>query len=107
MKFTEAQRKIIDKYKELENEYGKGNVFLRYINDYWKVQFIIHKEGDTTYTKPAQQEKINGNILNSLEKKGILICCDNLHNEGIDPNGWRSFPEGVYCLGCRIKTEAA
>ena len=35
MKLTVAQQKIIDKAKELEQEHGQGNVFLRHINDYW------------------------------------------------------------------------
>lgn len=45
MKLTQKQQEIVDKFLELENEYGKGNVFLRWINDYWNVMFVIHRIG--------------------------------------------------------------
>ena len=46
MKLTEKQNRIIQKAILLESEYGKGNVFLRWINDYWRVCFIIHNITD-------------------------------------------------------------
>lgn len=106
MKLTNKQKQVVQKAKQLEAEYGKGNVFLRWINDYWRVCFIIHNKGDSTY-KPLLTEdtKINRNILNALENKGLLTGCDNQHNEEADPNSWRSQSEGWYYVGNRIKTE--
>lgn len=46
MKLTPKQNEVIEQYKYLESKYGKGNVFLRYINDFWRVRFIIHKTGE-------------------------------------------------------------
>lgn len=106
MKLTDKQKQVVQKAKQLEAEYGKGNVFLRWINDYWRVCFIIHNKGDSTY-KPllAEDTKINRSILNALENKGLLTGCDNRHNEEADPNSWRSQSERWYYVGNRIKTE--
>ena len=49
MKFTQKQTELINEYKRLEKEYGEGNVFLRYINDFWKIRFIIHRSGKAEY----------------------------------------------------------
>lgn len=46
MKLTPKQNELIEEYKRLESKYGKGNVFLRYVNDFWKIRFIIHKIGE-------------------------------------------------------------
>lgn len=46
MKLTPKQNELIEEYKHLESKYGKGNVFLRYVNDFWRIQFIIHKIGE-------------------------------------------------------------
>ena len=42
MKLTQKQTELIELYKQLEREYGKGNVFFRYINDYHRIKFVIH-----------------------------------------------------------------
>lgn len=106
MKLTEKQNRIVQKAIQLESEYGKGNVFLRWINDYWRVCFIIHNIGDFTY-KPLMTEdtKVNGVVLNALEKKGLLTGCDNQHREGADPNSWRNTSECWYYVGSQVKTE--
>ena len=112
MKLTKKQEEVLNRYKELEKEYGKGNVFIRYLNDYWKACFIIHKIGEDKYTFFYKDEdRINKTILNSLEKKGLLTCCDNNHNEDIDPNlyrnpnSWKDSSKEWFCVGSRIKTE--
>lgn len=46
MKLTPKQNELIEEYKRLESKYGKGNVFLRYVNDFWRIRFIIHKIGE-------------------------------------------------------------
>ena len=104
MKLTQKQMEVVSKYKELENKYGKGNVFLRWVNDYWKVCFVVHKVGASTYV-PLYDYRINRRITDSLESKGLLTCCDNQHNENVDPNDWRDKPEGWGVVGSRIKTE--
>lgn len=106
MKLTQKQQETVDRFLELESEYGKGNVFLRWINDYWKVCFVIHKIEEEIY-KPLLSDcnRVNGKIINSLEEKGLLTCCDNKHNEDVTPNSWNSQPEGWGCVGSRIKTE--
>jgi hypothetical protein len=106
MKLTEKQNQVIQKAKQLETEYGSGNVFIRWVNDYWRTCFIIHKQGDNTY-KPLMTEgtKVNGTILKALGKKGLLTGCDNQHNDDVDPNSWRNKPEGWYYVGSRIKTD--
>lgn len=103
MKLTLKQTELIEKYEQLEREYGKGNVFLRYVNDFWKIRFIIHKIGQTKY-KPIYDYKINGKIINALEKKNLFIGCDNNHKEA-DPNSWRGQPEGWFFVGSQIRTE--
>lgn len=100
MKLTPKQNEVINKYKQLEAQYGKGNVFLRYINDYWKIRFIIHEIGDRNYC-PVYDYRINGKIITFLESKGLLIGYDSEHKE-TDPNNWRSYKEGVYFCGSRI-----
>ena len=103
MKLTPKQTELIEAYEQLEKEYGKGNVFLRYINDYWKVRFIIHKSGQTEY-KPIYDYKINGKTINALEKNNLLIGCDNNHKKA-NPNSWRGQPEGWFFVGSQIRTE--
>lgn len=84
MKFTKSQQKIIDKFNELEKEYGKGNVFFRYANDCWKVVFAIHKKGDDKITLKLEKDfKVNGKIINSFQKLGILIP-KNINHETIE-----------------------
>lgn len=53
----------------------------------------------------TQDAKVNGIILNALEKRGLLTGCDNQHKEGVDPNSWRNKSEDWYYVGRRIKTE--
>lgn len=103
IKLTEKQKAVIELAKELESKYGKGNIFLRWINDSYKIQFIVHLIGTNTYNILGY--KINGTVCNALEKKGLLTCCDNMHNEDVDPNSWRDQPEGWLCIGSRVKTE--
>lgn len=88
MKLTAAQQNVIDKAKQLEAEHGKGNVFLRYINDYWNVMFVIHKSGDEkiTLTQLADKNKINGKIINALQEKSLLQMMDQNHNVLTDSN---------------------
>lgn len=106
MKLTEKQKEVIERAKQLEKEYGNGNVFLRWINDYWNVCFVVHKIGDDKiFTHLKENMKVNKATLNALESKGLLTCCDNQHNEGQDPNSWRSKPEDWIIIGSRIKTE--
>lgn len=103
MKLTPKQNELIEKYKCLESKYGKGNVFLRYINNCWRIRFIIHKIGEKVYS-PIYDYEINGKVINSLEKKNLLVGYDNKH-EKADPNSWRSQPSDWYFVGSRIKTE--
>lgn len=104
MKLTQKQMEVVEKYKSLENEYGKGNVFLRWVNDYWKVCFVIHKVGDSFYT-PLYDYRINRRITDAFESKGLLACYDNHHNENVNPNDWEDKPEGWGIIGSRIRTE--
>lgn len=67
MKLTPKQNELIEEYKRLESKYGKGNVFLRYVNDFWRIRFIIHKIGKKNYL-PIYDYKINGRVINSLEE---------------------------------------
>lgn len=62
MKLTPKQSEVIEQYKYLESKYGKGNVFLRYVNDFWKIRFIIHKIGEKKYL-PIYDYKINGRVI--------------------------------------------
>jgi len=103
MKLTPKQSEVIEQYKYLESKYGKGNVFLRYVNDFWKIQFIIHKIGEKKYL-PIYDYKINGRVINSLDRNNLLIGYDNKHKED-DPNSWRSQPKNWFFVGSRIRTE--
>lgn len=103
MKFTQKQTELINEYKRLEKEYGEGNVFLRYINDFWKIRFIIHSSGQTEY-KPIYDYRINGKIINGLQKNKMLVGYDTEHKEA-DPNNYTNYKEGVYFLGSRIILE--
>lgn len=105
MKLTIAQQKVINKAKELEKEHGKGNVFLRYINDYWNILFVIHKQGETSY-KPifGDENKINSKIINSLQEKGLIQIMDNNHivlNDVMDIK----YSNERFLVGSRIITE--
>lgn len=103
MKLTAKQNEVIEQYKYLESKYGKGNVFLRYINDFWRVRFIIHKTGEKECL-PIYDYKINGRVINSLDRNNLLIGYDNKHKEA-DPNSWRSQPKNWFFVGSRIRTE--
>lgn len=105
MKLTQKQTELINRAKELEKEYGAGNVFLRYINDFWRLCFVVHRKGENTYQPLYHEGVINRKVINSLQKKGLTTGCDNMHNEDADPNGWRTQPEGWYYVGLRLKTE--
>lgn len=106
MKLTQKQMEVVNRAKELEKEYGKGNVFIRYINDYWRTCFIVHKVGMNTFdVKLIPENRVNGKIINALMKKDLITACDNQHNENVDPNSWIKQPEGRFCIGSRIKTE--
>lgn len=67
MKFTPKQTELINEYKRLEKEYGEGNVFLRYINDFWKIRFIIHISGQAEY-KPIYDWCIFFRITHHIRK---------------------------------------
>lgn len=103
MKLTLKQNELIEEYKRLESKYGEGNVFLRYVNDFWRIRFIIHKIGEKKYL-PIYDYKINGRTVNSLDRNNLLIGYDNKHKEA-DPNSWRSQPKNWFFVGSRIKTE--
>lgn len=106
MKITKDQKRVIDKAKELEKAYGTENVFVSYISAFDSIRFIIHRRGDSTFNViTSDSAKVHERILNSLDKKGMLTCCDIMHNEGVDPNSWRSQPAGWRVVGSRIKTE--
>ena len=101
MKLTQKQQEIVDRFLELENEYGKGNVFLRWINNYWNVMFIIHRMGEENFETHFQEAfKVNGGSLNALEKKGLLQCQDINHEEVENPN--IASYEGIQVVGSRI-----
>lgn len=103
MRLTPKQNEVIEKYKSLESKYGKGNVFLRYINDFWKVRFIIHKIDEKKYSLISDY-KINGKVIILLDKNNLLVGYDNKH-EKADPNSWRSQPQDWFFVGSRIRTE--
>jgi len=87
MKLTKAQQKVVDRFNELEAEHGKGNVFLRYINECWNVMFVWHKKGEQNIGfKLCNENKVNGRILNSLENMGLLQGKDSEHNDVADSN---------------------
>lgn len=101
MKLTQKQQETVDKFLELENEYGKGNVFIRWINPYWNTMFIIHQKGKEKFDCQLHNSfKVNGRILKSLEEKGMLQCQDINHEKVENPNtAWR---DGIKVLGSRI-----
>lgn len=101
MKLTQRQQETIDRYHELENKYGHGNVFLRWINNYWNIMFVIHRVGEEEIeTHLRNSFKVNGRIFNALEEKGLLQCQDINHNEVESPN--IASCEGIQIVGSRI-----
>lgn len=98
MKLTPKQTEVIEIYKHLQEVYGKGNVFLRYVNDFLKIRFIIHKSGQERY-EPIYDYKINGKIINALEKNALLVGC-NINHDKADPNSCRQ-----PFVGSRIRME--
>ena len=101
MKLTKKQMETVNIFKELEAEHGKGNVFFRWVNDYWKVCFVIHKVGEEIISPLLKDEyKVNGKILNALEEKGLLQCQDINHNKVENPNvAWNN---GTKVIGSTI-----
>ncbi len=105
MKLTQKQQEIVDKFLELENEYGKGNVFLRWINDYWNVMFVIHRIGQENFETQFQDAfKVNGRIVNALEKKGLLQCQNIYHENVEDPT--KALCDGIKVIGSKILVES-
>ena len=105
MKLTQKQLEIVNNIKRLEKKYGQGNVFIQYINDFWRLLLIIHRKGESTYHPLLKEKVVDRRVMNALEKKGLATGCDNMHNEGIDPNSWRSQPGWWHYVGVRVKTE--
>ena len=101
MKLTQKQQEAVNRFLELENEYGKGNVFLRWINNNWNVMFIIHRIGEEKYEIHFQDKfKVNGRVLNALEEKGLLQCQDVNHENVENPN--IALHDGIKVIGSRI-----
>ena len=73
-----------DALKAIEKEYGKGNVFIRWINNYWNTMFIIHqKDAETFEPHLTDSFKVNGRVLNALTEKGLIKYMD-IHHEEIE-----------------------
>ena len=101
MKLTKKQQEVIDRFLELEKDYGKGNVFIRWINNYWNTMFVIHqKDAETFEPHLIDSFKVNGRVLNALEEKGLLQCQDIHHNKVKNPNT-ASF-NGIKIVGSTI-----
>lgn len=97
MKLTKKQIELIELYKQLEREYGKGNVFFR-------IKFVIHDTIGSDVFTILFQYKISGKVINALEDKGLMIGRDNFYKEA-DPNSWRSQPKEWRYVGYQIRTE--
>ena len=105
MNLTKSQEQIVNKAKQLEQQYGEGNVFVRWINDYWRVMFIVHHANETNFNcKLEEQYKVNGRAVNALMNKGLTEIVDNEHNIMDDPNDCK-YIDNKFCVGSRIKTE--
>lgn len=101
MKLTQKQQETIDRFLELENEYGKGNVFIRWINPYWNTMFIIHQKGEEKFDCQLHNSfKVNGRVIKALEEKGMLQCQDINHEKVENPN--IACCDGIKVLGSRI-----
>ena len=101
MKLTQKQQETVDRFLELENKYGKGNVFIRWINNYWNAMFIIHRKGEEKIETYLQEPfKVNGRILNALEQKGLLQCQDINHEIVKDPT--LALYNGIRVVGSRF-----
>ena len=87
MKLTQKQQEVVDRFLELEKEYGKGNVFIRWINNYWNTMFVIHqKDAETFEPHLTDSFKVNGRVLNALTEKGLIKYMDIHHEEMEEPN---------------------
>lgn len=101
MKLTQKQQETVNRFLELENEYGKGNVFLRWINNYWNIMFVIHRIGEENFeTRFQDTYKVNGKIVNALENKGLLQCQDINHENVEDPT--KALNDGIKVIGSKI-----
>lgn len=101
MKLTNKQQETVNRFIELEDEYGKGNVFLRWINNYWNVMFVIHRIGEENVETHFEDAfKVNGRILNALEEKGLLQCQD-INHENVE-NTVEALHDGIKVVGSRI-----
>ena len=96
---TNGERAVVERFLLLEDEFGKGNVFVRWMNGYW---FIIYKAGEENYSMQFNPErKINSRILNSLVAKGFVRYMDIDHKEVEDTNKL----DGKYLLGGTLVVE--
>lgn len=101
MKLTQKQQETVDRFHDLEKEYGKGNVFLRWINDYWKVMFVIHRKGEEKFETHLENSfKVNGKVLKALEGYGLLQC-QNVNHEKVDNDNW-ALHNGISVVGSKI-----
>lgn len=101
MKLTKKQQEVVDKFMELEEKHGKGNIFIRYINDSWKAMFVVHKtDSDKIDITFKDEYKVNGKVLNSLQSAGMIECRDIHHKKVEDPNV--AFRNGVVIVGSII-----
>lgn len=101
---TPAQLALVKTAIDLENEYGKGNVFMRYIDCLRRICFIVHYYNEKTY-KVVDKYKINRKVVNGLEAKGVTSCCDSQHKHDVEPNSYKYRTDDVCYVGMRICTE--
>ncbi len=105
MKLTKPQIDLIQQVKKLEEEYGQGNIFIRYVTPLWHHCFVVHKKGDDVFRPLCKIKQPHGRVIHSLEAKGLATGCDYMHEDDADPNDWRHKPAGWCYIGIRIKTE--
>ena len=102
IKLTKKQQETVDRFRQLEEEHGQGNIFIRWTGDTWKTMFIIHKQGENNYIMgDKNKDRINGKILTALEEKGMLECFDVDHNHVDNAND--AHHNGISVIGCRLK----
>lgn len=105
--FTKAQKELFEKAINLEKQYGRGNVFLRYINDCWRIRFVIHEKGARGYKTIFQPHtEANGRVVNTLERKGYIEFVNSMHQVMQNKNNYAYDAEtDTWCIGGRLKTE--
>lgn len=98
---------LLQQVKELERNYEKEDIFIRFMGFPPRPQFILHQKGSHAYETLYHIKRPKISTIMRLMDHGLATRCDHLHNEDVDPDNWWGRDKDWMYLGIRIRTDYA